>query len=114
MDADLSRVLGCGKSFGAGMKGCRSLTWALIVFTSFLMTGHKWRDFYKVNRGCSSDMLLCLRRYIDVEIDKVIEAHVGEVMEVDKRSILQERRRYVRIKVKLDVTKPLKGEVCSL
>ncbi|GAA0139937.1 hypothetical protein LIER_35162 [Lithospermum erythrorhizon] len=46
--------------------------------------------------------------YIEDLVGQAVGAHIGEVLEVDKRSILQERGRYLRVKVKLDVEKPLK------
>ncbi|GAA0183847.1 hypothetical protein LIER_31193 [Lithospermum erythrorhizon] len=46
--------------------------------------------------------------YVDADILSAVGAHIGEVMKVDKRSIEQERDRYVQMKVKLDVHKPLK------
>ncbi|GAA0148866.1 hypothetical protein LIER_08191 [Lithospermum erythrorhizon] len=46
--------------------------------------------------------------YIDAEIEIAIGAHIGEVIEVDKRSIEQERGRYVGVEVKLHTGKPLK------
>ncbi|GAA0139921.1 hypothetical protein LIER_01374 [Lithospermum erythrorhizon] len=46
--------------------------------------------------------------YVDVDFVRAIGAHIGEVLEVDKRSIEQERGRYIRVKVRLDVNRPLK------
>ncbi|GAA0164107.1 hypothetical protein LIER_19821 [Lithospermum erythrorhizon] len=46
--------------------------------------------------------------YIDAEFGRAIRAHIDEVIEVDKRSIEQERGRYLRVKVRLHVGKPLK------
>ncbi|GAA0141173.1 hypothetical protein LIER_02377 [Lithospermum erythrorhizon] len=36
--------------------------------------------------------------YVDAEIGRAIGAHIGEVIEVDRRSIEQERGRYLRVK----------------
>ncbi|GAA0173668.1 hypothetical protein LIER_41569 [Lithospermum erythrorhizon] len=47
-------------------------------------------------------------RYVDAEIGRVVGAHIGEVIEVDRRSIDQERGRFVCVKVRLNVEKPLK------
>ncbi|GAA0186557.1 hypothetical protein LIER_33845 [Lithospermum erythrorhizon] len=39
---------------------------------------------------------------------KTVGADIGEVIEVDKKSIEKERGRYVRVKVQLNINKPLK------
>ncbi|GAA0157297.1 hypothetical protein LIER_43399 [Lithospermum erythrorhizon] len=41
--------------------------------------------------------------YVDVDFGRAIGAYIGEVIEVDHRSIEHERGRYVRVKVKLDI-----------
>ncbi|GAA0176386.1 hypothetical protein LIER_29390 [Lithospermum erythrorhizon] len=45
--------------------------------------------------------------YIGAEFGRAIGAHIGEVLTVDKRSIEQQRGRFVRVKVRLNVDKPL-------
>ncbi|GAA0187351.1 hypothetical protein LIER_34639 [Lithospermum erythrorhizon] len=46
--------------------------------------------------------------YLDVEFGRAIGAHIGDVVEVDRRCIDQERGHYIRVKVNLDIHKPLK------
>ncbi|GAA0175440.1 hypothetical protein LIER_41917 [Lithospermum erythrorhizon] len=44
--------------------------------------------------------------YVDVDIGRAVGAHIG--VEVNSRSIEQERGRYLQVKVRLNIHKPLK------
>ncbi|GAA0168168.1 hypothetical protein LIER_22942 [Lithospermum erythrorhizon] len=46
--------------------------------------------------------------YVGAEFGQTTGAHIGEFMELDKCSIEEERGLYVRVRVRLDVNKPLK------
>ncbi|GAA0147805.1 hypothetical protein LIER_36585 [Lithospermum erythrorhizon] len=46
--------------------------------------------------------------YVDMEIGRAVGTHIGQVLEVDSRSNEQERGRYVRVRVNLNIHKPLK------
>ncbi|GAA0139840.1 hypothetical protein LIER_01309 [Lithospermum erythrorhizon] len=46
--------------------------------------------------------------FVDVEMSRVVGAHVGTVLDVDKRNVEQGGGRYVRVKIGLDIGKPFK------
>ncbi|GAA0168697.1 hypothetical protein LIER_23356 [Lithospermum erythrorhizon] len=98
MEADLSRVLG-----SLSLEG-EELGEVIVPDVTFDLVGEKFQ-YSLVGRVQIWNLPL---GFVNKEMGLSIGAHIGTVLEVDTRGLEQERGCYVRVKVALDISKPLK------